>query len=363
MNANDLLDIIGETPEQYVLDAAEYKTNTKLNNSRFLLIAAIVGTTLLLMGSGIASLVSMRVGEVKLNVRSWETQAAETIVTEKTGEKVEFEKTKDVYVELGSYYPQEIPEGYTMTFVSEGAPLQNQRIDYEDETGHVIHFGIYIGDPSSDVEVYDIVSKKDININGQDGILYEQKNDYRMLVWVNESQGYGFALKTNDAAVDLVAMAKSTDEGETLVPTRTPSTMKAIEQLGDYYPEYLPEGYVEQGTMGCPLEEGGGWYSYVRKWFINKTENTQIYFEIETYAIDTESGYTDDAKTICSFFIPGYERGIAVYEEVEINGMIGLATENHIAWADPEKHVVYHLYSEDITGDALLKVAQSIRRE
>ena len=65
---------------------------------------------------------------------------------------------------------------------------------------------------------------------------------------------------------------------------------------------YLPEGYEEQGVMGSPLEEGGGWYSYVRKYYVNKAENTRIYFEYETYAIDTESGYEDSTRTVCSFY-------------------------------------------------------------
>ena len=78
--------------------------------------------------------------------------------------------------------------------------------------------------------------------------------------------------------------------------------------------------------------------------------------------IDTASGYEDNAKTVCSFWIPGCDilRGIFVGEEVEINGMYGIATGNHIAWADPETHRVFHLTSEDILGDDLLKVAQSI---
>ena len=56
----------------------------------------------------------------------------------------------------------------------------------------------------------------------------------------------------------------------------------------------------------------------------------------------------------------GYMRLPMVGEEVEINGMYGIASGNHIAWADPETHRVFHLTSEDILGDDLLKVAQSI---
>ena len=95
---------------------------------------------------------------------------------------------------------------------------------------------------------------------------------------------------------------------------------------------------------------------------MNKEKNTRIYFEYETYNIITEDGYTDDAKTICSFTIPGCDilKGIIVGDEVEIGGMYGIATGNHIAWADPETHRVFHLTSEDIIGEELLKVAQSI---
>ena len=299
------------------------------NHKRIWFIAAMIALMLFLMGSAITALVSMEVGETKVNTYNGANSEGEKAATEKIGEKVEFEKIHDIYIELGSYYPQEIPVGYTMTFVSEGAPLQNQEIEYKNEEGNHIRYWIYIADPSSDVEIYDIASKTDVNINGQDGILYEQAGGSRALVWVSEDQGYGFALRTDDAAVDLIAMAKSTAEGVPLVPSRSESTVKAIEELGDYYPEYLPEGYEEQGTMGSTLEEGGGWYSYVRKWFINTAENKQIYFEIETYAIDTDSGFVDDAKTICSFFIPGYRilNGVIVGEEVEINGMFGIAAE------------------------------------
>ena len=115
--------------------------------------------------------------------------------------------------------------------------------------------------------------------------------------------------------------------------------------------------------LGCPIEQGGGWYSYIRRWYVNKAENTRIYFEYETYAIDTEAGYTDDARTACSFFIPGciIDDGIVVGEEGEVCGMYALITGNHIAWADPDRHVAYHIYSEDVIDEELLKVAKSVR--
>lgn len=169
---------------------------------------------------------------------------------------------------------------------------------------------------------------------------------------------------TDDPQVNLTDMARSVTEGEPLTPTRSDSTRKALEELGNYVPAVLPEGFEEETVLGCPLEEGGGWYSYVRKFYVNKAENTRIYFEYETYAIDTEAGYVDNAETICSFYIPGCDalNGKIVGQQTEIDGMFALASGTHIAWADTERHVVFHLYSEDIISSQLLAVAESIQR-
>lgn len=349
------------------------RTRKNRHIKRVWLIAAIITLMTLLMGSAIVTLISMRTEDVNVviykdqtkqdeNNNSTETKDDETTKTTEVheGEKVVFDEVQDVFVELEPYYPQEVPNGYSITFVSEGAPLQNQSIIYANEAGNEIRYWIYIGDPASIVEIYDIVNKNDVEVNGEKGILYEQTGNTRTLVWTDTKQGFGFALRTADSNIDLLAMAESTAEGEYLTPTRSESTVKAVQELGDFYPEYLPDGFVEKGTMGSPREEGGGWYAYVRKWFINKEENAQIYFEYEPYRIVIEDGYTDDAQTACSFYMPKDRDGVIQGEEVDINGMFGYAGENDIVWADTENHVVFHLHSKDISGDNLLKVALSI---
>lgn len=373
MTREDLLHAIGMVDDERLarceknrgLSMVIHEEDSKMKNGKYSssrrsagvkriwLVAAVIVLATVLMGSAIAALVSMNTNDVKVMTENGEIHE---------GEKVAFEEVHDVFIELGSWYPQEIPEGYTMTFVSDGAPYQKQNIIYKNDSDDEIWYTIYIAATASDVEVYDILSKTEVEINGQEGILYEQVGDYRTLVWVNGDQGFGFRLNTGDSTVDLIAMAESTAEGEPLTPSRSEETKQAIAELGDYRPTYLPEGFEEQGVQASPLSAGGDWYSYVRKWYVNKEENTQIYFEYETYVIVTEDGYTDDAKTVCSFWIPGCDilRGIIVGEEVEINGMYGIASGNHIAWADPETHRVFHLTSEDILGDDLLKVAQSI---
>lgn len=331
-----------------------------------LLIAAIIMSVGFLLGATIDALITMQVEDITVHTPILETQVNEDGTIEETwidewrdGEIIGFATVYDEYIELGSYYPQEIPEGYSMVYVSDTV-YKEQLIRYVNEVGKSIDYTIYVPHLASNVEIYDIIDKDHVNINGQDGILYETASGHRTLVWIDEILGYGFKLHTADQNVDLIAMARSTAEAEPLVPSDSDKTVEALEELGDFEPEYLPEGFSANGAAGWPIEDGGGWYSYVRKWYVNKAENTQIYFECESYRIVTEDGYTDDAKTVCSFHIPGYERGVAVYEEVEVSGMFGLATEEHVVWTDPETHRVFHLYSKDVTGDELLKVAKSV---
>lgn len=352
------------------------KSNICINRNRIkkiVLLAAIIALMLLLMGSAVYSLVTMQVKSIELHLQDGkkreilkvgtaEVQKEDLIESAQVfeGEMVSFEGTQDVFIALGTYYPQEIPEGFAVTFVSNDAPLQNQVIHYENDAGDMIKYRLYRSGPASNIEIYGIEKKTDVRINGQPGILYEQKGGGRTLVWVNKRQGFGFALQTDNTSVDLLAMAESTAEGEPLTPSYTEETKQALEELGDFAPAYLPEGYSELAVAGFPLS--GDWYSYVRKWYVNQRENALIYFEYESYVIVTEDGYTDDARTVCSFHIPGYHilRNEVVGEEVTVGGMFGIADEEDIAWADPETHRVFHLHSEDITGAELLKVAQSM---
>ena len=389
MRREDLFHAIGMVNEEYLIRCEKRRNPSvsthgkdldmhieKYKNARHIkhvwLIAAIVALMTLLMGSAIVTLISMRTEKTGVVIYHPQTQqdnhdpieSKDDQITQTTeiheGEIVFFEEPQDVFVELKPYYPQEVPNGYAMTFVSEGAPLQNQSIIYTNEAGNEIRYWIYIGSPASVIEIYDIENKTEVKINGEKGSLYEQKGNTRTLVWTDPEEGFGFALRTADSSVDILAMAESTAEGEYLTPSRSELTIKAVKELGDFYPEYLPEGFVEQGTMGSPLAEGGGWYSYVRKWFVNREENKQIYFEYESYRIVTEDGYEDNAQTICSFLMPKDHNRQVEGGEVDINGMFGYAGENDVVWADVEKHVVYHLYSEKITCEELLKVARGI---
>ena len=65
MNSNDVFDIIGETPERYVLDAANANTKVipmrKRSPKRMWLIAAIIALILCLVGCAVAYVLSLLV--------------------------------------------------------------------------------------------------------------------------------------------------------------------------------------------------------------------------------------------------------------------------------------------------------------
>lgn len=316
---------------------------------RFLLIAAIVALLVTTVYAASTALIAIKIKRG-------------TVGGEDTAE-VHFYSTEDVYLELGSIYPQSIPEGYSYNFVSDVA-YGRQTIHYENGAGNYLTYQICLGGPGETVDILEIEKEEAVDINGIQGVWYIQNSGDQIILWADEAQGFGFMIMTDDPQVDLAALARSVAEGDPLTPTRSDSTGKALEELGDYVPAMLPDGFVEETVLGCPLEEGGGWYSYVRKFFVNKAGNTRIYFEYETYAIDTESGYVDNAETACSFYIPGCDvlNGNVVGERIEINGMFALSSGSDIAWADTERHVVFHLSSEDITPEQLLEIARSIRR-
>ena len=341
--------------EAYLEVMNMYKRKRHIPRIRSILIAAaIIALLITSVYAAVNVLISMRVEDTAIMLPDGEV---------KTGVEVHFEDTEDVFIELEAYYPQWVPEGYEVVFVTDMAVMGRQYIDYENGDGKIITYTVMLGDEASNVEIYDIETFEEVDINGMPGILYYQESGSRCLVWIDPEVGYGFKLDTNDPDADILAMARGTEPGEELIPTNSEWTDQALAQLGDHRPEYLPVGFEEQDVLGCPIEQGGGWYSYVRRWYVNKAENTRIYFEYETYVIDTDMGYTDDVKTICSFFIPGcnIEQGIISGVEGEICGMYALIGGNHIAWADTERHIIYHITSEDVIGDELLKVAQSIK--
>lgn len=266
------------------------------------------------------------------------------------------EKEDSGYVQREPIYPQALPEGYSQSFVSNPA-YGDQVICYENAEGEEIRFTVYFRLEQWGRKFNGMGEVEQVDINGHVGY-----RAGRNLYWVDEARGFGFDLHGPED-IDLLAVAKSVAPGPELTPFDVDDTAKALAQLGDYRITALPDGMVEDGLAGCPLENGGGWYSYVRRWYVNQETNQQIYFEYESYVTDPEGCSTvEDVVRMC---IGTRDDPIRM---VTINGCTGGVQKNDlgvtVVWVmgDPSKGTHFRLCSNDFTEEELLEIAKSIQK-
>lgn len=268
---------------------------------------------------------------------------------------IEMRQAQAKYFGWGSIYPQEIPEGYSLSFVSDPS-YGEQAIHYENAAGDVLIYIFYyrLGEWGRAFE--GMGQPEQVDINGNIGYLTESG-----LIWTDAAQGYGFWLCTS-TEMDLVAIAKSVGSGPELEPTYADRTEKALEQLGDYQITALPKGMVLDGLACSPLEGGGGWYAYVRRWYYNKRTNAELYFEYESYITDGSLSEEDVVRMDIG------SGGDTVVQTVTINGCTGAALQEErgatVAWVlgDETKGIVFKLFSKAFSVEELLEIAQSIQK-
>ncbi|OLA36218.1 MAG: hypothetical protein BHW31_06850 [Firmicutes bacterium CAG:110_56_8] len=185
---------------------------------------------------------------------------------------IELEQDASSYVGWEPVYPQSVPEGYEITFVAEPA-YGEQSIDYENDAGDTLTYTLYFRLSQWGRQFDGMGQPEQVKINGNVG--YKSPGE---LVWTDAARGFGFSLRAS-GDVDLIAVAESVGIGPELKPTRWDDIRKALEQLGDYQITALPDGMVEDGLTGAPLENADDWYSYVRRWYFDPKTNQDIYLE------------------------------------------------------------------------------------
>ena len=112
MNSNDLFDIIGETPETYVLDAANVNTKVipmqKRSPKRMWLIAAIIALILCLVGCAVAyvlSLDEMILGTEFIEDRTGETESRTSLSLQGYVGSPSYQAAKEWFDFLQTYDP------------------------------------------------------------------------------------------------------------------------------------------------------------------------------------------------------------------------------------------------------------------
>ena len=271
---------------------------------------------------------------------------------------LEISQDQEIYVGYEPWYPQEIPEGYCLTQVTDHT-YGNQSYFYENDHGGDItyKFIFQLGDWGGGSGMGTV---EEVEINGNMGYYFPETNT---VTWVQEEKGFAFSIWATED-VDVIAMARSVALGPDLTPSQDEKLSLALEQLGDYRITQLPEGMVQEEIAGSPLEDGGGWYSYVRRWYVDKTTNDKIYMAYESYITAPEDCASDQEVADMQVGSVNYPDDV---KHLEINGCPASALEYDgsatVAWAagDGQKGTVFSLYSQDFTAAELVEIAKSVR--
>lgn len=264
---------------------------------------------------------------------------------------IELEQEPATFIEWQSVYPQNIPDGYALDYVGNRAYGQ-QTIEWKNSEGDTITYTLYFRLGQYERQFEGIGEPEPVSINGLAGFLTGNS-----LLWADGKLGFGYDLvATGD--VNLVELAESVGPGPELEITND-TTPAALAELGDYQITVLPDNMVEDGISGCPLEDGGGWYSYIRRWYFDKTNNDQVYFTYETYSTDC-----DTEEEVLKLFVPGMTEP----EFASIQGYPGITLQDgesaYVAWiiGDVSKGVSFQMFSEQFTVKELLEMAQSVQK-
>ena len=329
------------------------KTGRRLST----LAIAVIVAAVLCVGAAAAAVALSR---VNMNV----TEINEANIedgTEQSACDITFEAADSDYIDLGTWYPQSIPDGFEETFISDGqCGIQN--IDFENADGDLLGLCYQKAGSNADIELENVVERQDVTVNGETGILYisgsgEKTNE--LLVWTDSERGIGFDVSYYGSAdVDLVAFADSvTEQDEPLTPTNAGEKDKALAELGDYAPADLPDGYSLENTYGYPTEDGGGWYGYVNKVFSNAGhEEIHLYYETLDGA---------DFENTC---VAGYRDSEGEYTctDLTVNGQSACLIETAdgaphcLLWTNADESLSFSLSADGLTGDQLIQVAQSV---
>lgn len=198
MNANDVLDMIGDAKGAYVWDAQKVRAGAdstikrKIPARKILLIAAVI----ILLAATITAC-AYAIQRIRMNL----IQHNIPIQTEMRGtDAANPEETPPVNI-LTDCYPQTIPEGYEILC---GSPLNynSRNIQYYNKNGKSITFWISTKPTDEEMVLRPPVEEVAVTISGMEATL-KANEGAQVLRWENPELGYYANLFTDDGAVDL----------------------------------------------------------------------------------------------------------------------------------------------------------------
>lgn len=352
MKAEDLFIAIGQAEDRQLLESEPFQEGKNMKKAskliRNLLIAAVLTA---LLSITVYAAVNAK---IQLNVTRQETTGPYEV-------EIDFQRTSNEYLELGDYYPQQIPEGYTCSFVSDKA-LGFQRLVFDDSAGEfAFDLTIELGSEGFQKTIVDVVSEEEVTVGSCPGTLYTSESGERFLTWYDEETGVGFFMSAVDG-VDILTIAQSVAPGASQTPTRAAGAQKALEQLGDYRITGLPESYSETDFMASPLEDGDGWYAYVRRWYSDKVStDSTIYFEYEHFRLVSDEPGEHETEPVenSPATILEYQGGGT---STTVQDMPAAVADGRVSWVDWDAQVIFSIYADQLSQEQLLELAQSVKQ-
>ena len=258
---------------------------------------------------------------------------------------------------LQSYRPTWVPDGYRLRFVGPKA-FGNQTLHYEaDGNPSALVLEVTRGTEGANMVLEDVAKEEAVTVIGLPGTLLTSTSGERVLIWTDEEKGVGFLLITEDTGLDLMHVAESVRPDSALQPTNADRARLALEELGDYRITGLPANYPETEFTASPKEDGGDWYAYVYRWYIDAKQNDVVLLEYESFLLNgdkDEPQVEETPETILAMYGGG--------DTATVHGMQAVVTDGKIVWVDWEQKVVFQISAENFSREQLQQLADSVQK-
>ena len=272
--------------------------------------------------------------------------------------EIRFQSNAEEYEGLQSYRPTWVPEGYQLRFVGDKA-YGHQILQYATASDDcALDMEVTRGGQGHEIIIENVSKEESVSVGNLPGRLYTATSGLRVLTWVDEEKGIGFMLRAKDADVDLMRVAESVQPDPELEPTNADRYRMALEELGDYQITGLPENYPETEFTASPLEDGGGWYAYVRRWYIDAKQNDTVYLMYETFLLDTEGDERREPVENIPETVLAMNGG---GEPTTVQGMPAAIADGQIVWVDWDKQVVFMIAADSMDASQLQTLADSVQ--
>ena len=359
MNGRDLYGAMSGIDDRYLAMAeAPSKENIfmkkKIKIRRFLIAAALISLL------GVTAYAAT--AKIQLNTKRYLQGTGENVEANASAPyeaEINFQSTADTYEGLQTYCPTWLPEGYHLRFVSDKA-YGHQTLHFataSDESALVLE--TTRGDNATDLVLTDITKEESITVGSLPGTLYTCTSGERVLLWTDGARGVGFMLLTGDTELDLMRIAESIQLNPDLKPTNADRYRLALDELGDYQITGLPDSCPETEFIASPKEDGGGWFAYVYRWYIDAKKNTTVELKYETFLLNGDSAHDSEPVPETPDTILKMNGG---GEAATVQGMPAAVTQGNIVWVDWEKKVVFQITADGMNADQLQQLADSVQK-